>query len=147
MRLPIFLLVVFLIKVFSLKMFLGKSPIKCLSKNHYKWFFRLSKVFSKFYQTPNFFSKTLFRLKALPIIIVKQTYSLSTSPNPHFSFPIIIRCWRFHCERNLLNEGREEFGIELLMKKALTRKLDFELQGFVALCLGWENGCILWFWL
>lgn len=112
MRLPIFLLAVFLIKVFSLKMFLGKSPIKCLSKNHYKWFFRLSKVFSKFYQTPNFFSKTLFRLKTLPIIIVKQTLILlALALIPIFHFLLLFAVGDFTVKETFSMKGGKNLGL------------------------------------
>ena len=36
-------------------------------------FIGIIKVFSKFYQTFNFFEKIFFKLKTLPIITVKQT--------------------------------------------------------------------------
>ena len=55
----IFILSIF-IKVFSLEMFLRESLIKCFSKKYYKRFFNFVKMFSKFCQILDFFSKSAF---------------------------------------------------------------------------------------
>ena len=59
------------------KVFLKQSPIKCFyKKKHYKYFFNITNYFSKFvkfYQIPNFFSKSIFRLKRVSKFTTKHT--------------------------------------------------------------------------